>query len=154
MSPAVGGAAAVGHPDVVAAVGQQKRQRPAGRRHHPRGARLEHAVLEQHGSPAGVRDAVQFQDVAVARRHLVALGRVASPPQQFHLGKSSQSSTARQSQLPHHLSQEDDRCEAGTTFSRQHLALPWVKIRKHLTPSFHSVAGFSLDWAVDSRTDC
>ena len=87
MPEAVGAAAMVTHPDVVAAVGQQEGQRSVRWTDQPLGARLEDAVLEQHRPPARVRDAMQFQDVAVVRRDQVPLGWVAAVLDQFDLQK-------------------------------------------------------------------
>ncbi len=87
MPPAVGVAAAVGHPDVVAEVGQQEGQRSLEWHQDPRAGRLEDAVLEQHRLGSGLGDAVQFQDVAVVGHHLVPLGRIAAPLHHFDLGK-------------------------------------------------------------------
>ncbi len=78
-------AAVVAQPDVVAAVGQHEGQRAGRRIDDPQRAALDDAVLQQNRSPFGVRDPVQFQDVAVARRHQVRLGAVAPVLDQLHL---------------------------------------------------------------------
>ncbi len=87
MTAAVGVAAAVAQPDVVAAVGQQKAERPVAGTGQPLSARLGDAVLQQHRPLARVRDAMQFQDVAVVRRDQVPLGWVAAVLDQFDLQK-------------------------------------------------------------------
>ena len=75
---AVGVAAAVAQPDVVAAVGQQVGERPVAATEDPLGAGRGEAVLQQHRTAARISDALQFQDVAVVRRDRVSLGRIAA----------------------------------------------------------------------------